>query len=281
MLDMEEGMVTFRPGGLRHQGFEVTSGTRYVIGGFVVHRDKVEYCRRAVGKGTALAMEGKFSEAERVLRHAVEENPRFDGAWVCLADAQRNQGGDAKVQEAAASLEKALELNPSNGEALFSLAGVKNELGQHAASLALYEQYLKDIEPSDVEALFDAAAVLGALSRHVEEVQMLRRLIEVAPSGHKRQAAAYTNLGVALGELGDAAGEIESYEKAIAIEHACKPAWYSLGSALASAGRLEEAALKYKHILAEIDPSDMASYNSLYRVNNMLRSQADTETEDF
>ena len=259
----------------------VLDGKMFVIGGFVVHRDKVEYCRRAVGKGTALALEGNYAGAEKVLRRAVEENPRFDGAWVCLADAQRNQGGDAKVVEAAESLTKALELNPLNGEALFSLAGVKTDLGENEAGLALYEQYLEKVEPSDIEALFNAATVLGTLSRHAEEAELLRRLIDAAPSGHERLPAALTNLGVARGELGDAEGEIESYEAAIAAQPDCKPAWYSLGSALASAGRLDDAKEKYKHILEHIDPSDMGSYNMLYRINNMLRSQDADETEDF
>ena len=277
-MTMDEGQITLRPGGLRHQGYEITAGSRYVIGGFIVHQRKVEKCRRAIGKGTRLAMEGKYAEAERALKYAVNTTPTFDGAYVCLADAQRNQGF---MDEAISTLENALKINPTNGEAIYSLASIKSEQGAHDESYALYDRYLNDIEPCDVDALFHIASELSELKRFEEEVRMINKLLRIAPPGHERLAAARTNLGVALGELGDLDGEMEAYKEAIREDPSCKNAWFSLGSSLASAGRLEEAQEKYKHILAEIEPNDMAAYNMLYKINSMLSTQTVTEPEDF
>ena len=51
---MPQGYATFRPGSVRHAGSTVTSGLRYVIGGFIAVADRVEHVRRLNERGNRL-----------------------------------------------------------------------------------------------------------------------------------------------------------------------------------------------------------------------------------
>jgi len=76
--------------------------------------------------GTTLMLQGRYSEAEGFLRHALRLNPRFVDARVNLGLtlAFWNRLRDAKSQ-----LEKALKYEPRNAEALFGMALVAKTEG--------------------------------------------------------------------------------------------------------------------------------------------------------
>ena len=50
-IDMPQGHATFRPGSVRHAGASISSGLRYIIGGFIALENKVEHVRRLVERG--------------------------------------------------------------------------------------------------------------------------------------------------------------------------------------------------------------------------------------
>ena len=59
VINMDVGHVTFRPGGVRHRGDAITKGVRYMIGGFVMQKNKVEIVRLLTRMETEISREGK------------------------------------------------------------------------------------------------------------------------------------------------------------------------------------------------------------------------------
>ena len=56
VVEMAQGHATFRPGAIRHGGHAVTSGLRYVIGGFIAVADRVEHVARLNERGNRLLL---------------------------------------------------------------------------------------------------------------------------------------------------------------------------------------------------------------------------------
>lgn len=65
LVEMEQGQCTFRPGSVRHGGAKVTSGERYILGGFLLISDRVEHVRRLNNQGREARNRGDLSQARR------------------------------------------------------------------------------------------------------------------------------------------------------------------------------------------------------------------------
>jgi len=178
VVDMPQGYATFRPGSVRHAGSTVTSGLRYVIGGFIAVADRVEHVRRLNERGNRLLLQPDVDEAglraaealfgwslllnhrctlchqnaadaalrldepvraEASLRSQLELLPRDSDAHYALGVALRSQG---RAEEAAGSYERALAIQPKDYEAWASLGAVRGSLDDAAAEAAAYEKAL-------------------------------------------------------------------------------------------------------------------------------------------
>lgn len=82
-------------------------------------------------KGEALARMGRFSEAEPVLRSALEKDPKIAYAWNNLGRCLIEKKAWAEACEA---LNQALALEPNQLEALFNRGRARFELKQYAGS---------------------------------------------------------------------------------------------------------------------------------------------------
>ena len=82
--------------------------------------------------------------------------------------------------QAVADLQRVVDNNASNAEALESLAFTYAQLGDGAASLRYYQQYL-DFRPDDVDKRLRIAFELTEAGRWVETVQLLQEGVERAP----------------------------------------------------------------------------------------------------
>ena len=77
--------------------------------------------------GNKLYAEGKFTEAEHILKEVVELNPRYADVHNKLGIIS-NLNGDMK--KAAEHFEKAVEINPRYTEASLNLAVTYNDMGE-------------------------------------------------------------------------------------------------------------------------------------------------------
>uniref|UniRef100_A0A7S1U1D2 Fe2OG dioxygenase domain-containing protein n=1 Tax=Phaeomonas parva TaxID=124430 RepID=A0A7S1U1D2_9STRA len=263
IVKMPVGGVTFRPGGVRHQGYAVTRGKRYVIGGFMMHKTKVEYVRLLLNKGTILTHAGDFAAAERYFKAAVGLNENFDGAYTLLSNAQKRLG---KMDDAEASLRRCLEVNPKNAEGMFSLGVLLAERGSVEEAERVYKATL-ELDPEDCDCMYNLAKLFGDQQRFEEETDLYKVLLATDPT-HSMAAHAFCNLGVAVGELGELEDEIKYYRKALELDPEHYHAKFSLGSALASRKEWDESTAIFKSIV-DADPKDDNALKNLYRVVSM------------
>lgn len=246
IIEMGEGHVTFRPGGVRHQGNAITEGVRYIIGGFLMHKNRVENVRRLLNKGTKEALQANLDQAEKYLRYAVNLNENFCGSRVTYADTLKRNG---KIGESAEQLEKAIQLNHRNIEALYSLGIIRKNQGNLEEAARLFEGVL-EVEADDLDSMNARGEVAGLANDFESEAFWYEKLLSHDPFlQHTLAAAASCNLGVALGELGRDLESEAMLRQALDIDPMQFSAAYSLASSYANSGRLVEAIELYRHTL--------------------------------
>lgn len=123
-----------------------------------------------------------------LLEDAVSRQPTFSRGWSALAFVQLNLargGDDAYAQENAAlsSARRALELDPSNGDAYLTLAWHANGIGQNGPALDFLEKGLS-LEPRNTELLRTRGQFLlyaGCTARAVADLERAHALDPLDP----------------------------------------------------------------------------------------------------
>jgi len=267
VIHMEQGCVTFRPGGIRHRGESVTGGERYIIGGFVMNQKKVEEVRMLTGLAMDLVNQGKLNEAEEVLRVAIRFNSHFDAAYINLADVltKLNQGGEAlKV------LKKAREVNPLNGEAAYSLGMMDKARGELDSAKECFDACLL-ADKFDSEAMLAHAIVCSESKDRDGEQKWFMKVIATPGVQKSTLASAYSHLGVILGEKGDKDSEVVMYKKALALDPDSFHARYSLAIAYGEGSQYSKSIEAFRLAVESAPGPDMRekALKDLYRITAM------------
>lgn len=131
---MEQGHATFRPGSVRHAGSTVTSGLRYVIGGFIAVADRVEHVRRLNERGNRLLLDPEVDQsglqrAHQLFDWSLALNHKCSLCHQNAADALLRLG---RAEAAEVSLRAQIALLPRDSDARFSLGVSLKEQGRHA-----------------------------------------------------------------------------------------------------------------------------------------------------
>jgi len=252
--------------------------------------------------GMANENTGNHEGAERAYRRGLEmapEDPELRNAlgWTLFQE--------GRPAEAAAEYERALKADPDNVKAHNNLALALVELGrldeaaaQYRASLALEPkaEIYSDLgftmarlgHPDEARADYMKALELDAhcASAHfnlaISDAQMgaypdaeahFRQALPGRPT-----AETHNGLGYVIGRQGRTEESIGEFRKAIEIDPKYTPAYNNLAQALASEGKLEEAAHYYQLSLAQ-RPS-VSVYNALGAVLTGL-GRTDEAEEQF
>jgi tetratricopeptide (TPR) repeat protein len=224
--------------------------------------------------GVARGESGFRREAIAALRHAVHLQPASADGWRLLADHLEADGDaagadacrlrfvkaaahDPRLTEAAQALmandlpradrilRAHLDLYPTDVAAMRMLAEVAGRLRRYAESQELLERCLK-LAPSFEAARQNYAAVLNRQARHAEAFAQAERLLAADPAN-----PGYLNLKAAvLANLGDYGGSIEVYEGVLERYPRQPKVWMSLGHALKTEGRQEEAVSAYRRAIS-------------------------------
>ena len=231
LVEMDAGHATWRPGSVRHGGHRVTKGERYIIGAFLLLSDRVEHVRRTKNRGAELRSSGDVRGALDHFKWALAINPRCatclkdlseaHGALADSAKAPRDRA--AHLADAEAALRGALDLLPSDSDALFSLGVLLSKKGDADGALKAYEASA-DVNADDVELLYNLAVKLGEAGRKADEANMYERALKADPTFSR----ARCNLGANLAEQGRL-DEAEVHFRAAATHDAFSPTpWQNL-----------------------------------------------------
>ncbi len=271
VIEMDVGECTVRPGGVRHCGNAVTSGTRYIIGGFCMNANKVEYVRMLMGLGSEEAQRGNYKKAEEALEAAIALNPDFDGPYSHLADLMTKQGNTGKAQQV---LEHCLQhVNPKGSEIAYSLGTIYLNQAQYDNAARCMNVCL-EVDDCDVDAMMAMAQIYAGRQDDAGEEAWYQRIIATPGASKEVAGKAYCNLGV-LHAGSDK--EIEYYERSLEMAPGRFPSIYSLACAYASQQNWGPAVTAFRQAIEVADKGsndEKQALQNLYRVT-MSKLQQD------
>ncbi|PSB41150.1 hypothetical protein C7B80_31550 [Cyanosarcina cf. burmensis CCALA 770] len=161
-----------------------------------------------------------------------------------------------EYEEAIASYDQALKINPNNNDAWHSRGYALSNVGRYEEAIASYDQALK-INPNNNNAWYNRGIVLRKLERYEEAIASYDQALKINPNNNN----AWNNRGVALNYLGSYEEALDSYDQALKINPDDDDACYNRGVALDAVGRYEEAIASYNQALKISPDDDDACYN--------------------
>ena len=153
--------------------------------------------------------QAKYKEVEPRLVEYVKNHPRSSWGWYALGYSQFAQ---QKIGDSIASLAKSLELDVTNAEAHKILGRNLMIIGRFDAAQVEFEQALR-YKPDSAESAYN----LGKLFSIQDNWEPARKQFEAALRIDPAYLEAIDALGFALEAVGDDAGALEAYQKAIAL----------------------------------------------------------------
>jgi superkiller protein 3 len=195
--------------------------------------------------GDLLYASQALEDAVASLDRALEIKPDYHYAWSNRGYALRNLGQN---EAAVASYDHALEIKPDNHTTWNSRGIALSNLGQNEAAVASYDRAL-EIKPDYHYAWDNRGDALGNLGQYEAAVASYDRALEIKPDYHY----AWNSRGIALGNLGQYEAAVASFDRALEIKPDYHVAWYNRGSALDDLGQYEAAVASFDRAL-EIKP---------------------------
>jgi tetratricopeptide (TPR) repeat protein len=196
-------------------------------------------------RGNELIGLGRYEDAIASYDRAIKINPDLHEAWSNRGVALVNLG---RYEKAIASYDRAIKIKPDLHETWYNRGVALGNLGRYEEAIDSFDRTI-EINPDDHEAWYNRGNALGNLGRYEEAIDSYDRAIEINPDKVK----AWYNRGNALRNLGRYEKAIASYDRAIEINPDKHEAWYNRGVALVNLGRYEEAINSYDRAI-EINP---------------------------
>lgn len=209
---------------------------------------------------------GQIAEAERLLREAVEHDPRQAKAYELLAYICGNRQDLAACE---AFLQKAAALPGCSPEALFYLGRVQARRGRPGEAVASFGRSLKLAGPY-FEGLHELGVAHGALSAHAMALDAFRR----AERLNARVPDLQSNLAGTLAALHRFGDAVQHYDRALALDPRRVNDWTDRGAALSELGRGAEALESYRRALL-LAPQDVHAWMNQATTLTLLKRPAE------
>jgi tetratricopeptide (TPR) repeat protein len=215
----------------------------------LVHLDSYEeYCEKTPVQNITRLNE--YEDAIATFDNAVRINPDDPSAWFSRGIALNNLG---RYEEAIASYEKALQLDPDNRQTWYNIGNTLLITGNHKEALLYWKiagciEVLK-LRPDDHDAWYKQGVALGNLVRDNEAISSFDKSLQIKPDFPE----AWYNRGVALANLDRYDEAIASFDKALEINPDDYETWHNRGTVLGNFGSPKEAIASYDKAL-EIKP---------------------------
>lgn len=193
---------------------------------------------------------GRLVEAELRYRKILVDHPGpYPDVYMNLGLALLHQG---KLDEAATSYQKALDLRPNELEGLLNLGNILGDLGKPDEAIACYRKAIA-FNPDFAAAHNSLGVTLHGLGRLDEAIASYRRALEIKPDfvmALDNLASALMAQGKSAAALNVAKRALESCERAIALKPDCIDAFYDRGNIYHRLNRFDEAVANYDRVIA-------------------------------
>ncbi|CAG8528014.1 12956_t:CDS:2 [Ambispora leptoticha] len=198
---------------------------------------------------------GSLSEAALAFEAAVQKEPENTRAWTLLGNTQAQ---NEKEEPAIRALEKAIELDGKNLEALMSLAVSYTNESYDQQSYRTLERWMTVKYP---ELTLSSAPMDAVRDTHSRVTELFLRAARNAPGGQQMDPDVQVGLGVLFYGSGDYSKAIDCFTAALNSRPKDYLLWNRLGATLANSGKPEEAIEAY-HKALDIKPTFVrARYN--------------------
>ncbi|VEU35571.1 unnamed protein product [Pseudo-nitzschia multistriata] len=272
-IEMDMGHCTIRPGGVRHCGNPLKSGTRYIIGGFCMNKKRVEHVRQLVNNCPQRTSAKTTREA---LECAIALNPEFEGPYTPLAQIYENDGTPEKAKQV---MEDCLRLaNPKSTASSYYLGTFKYKEGDYKEAMRYMKNCL-EIDPNDGDALGTLSHCYAQLKDVEKEKETLQKIIEAPGVANPVLSQAYCNLGIMHAGEGE---ELLYYAKSLEAEPSSLPAMHNLGNALARREQWDRAVGVFRRVVKDLAKTNEEKYTylkMLYQVST-AKLRADATAKD-
>jgi tetratricopeptide (TPR) repeat protein len=266
-----EAAVSRRPGDL---GLVMTLGYSYPIDQEDGANERLRWFQAAVAAaptnpaalnslGAALGGKGQMDEAIASLRKAIDLDPKYAGAHLNLGTVLCDVKRD--YDGAIACFREAIALDPKPARVHYNLGVALAGKSQWDEAIASYQKAI-DLDPKLPRVHTDLGLSLKARGQVDDAIACFQRAIALDP----KDAKAHTGLGVILCDSRrDCDGAIACFRQAIALVPRDAKAHYYLGNALGAKGQLEEAIACFRQAIA-LGPKDAGPH---YNLGNALRDK--------
>lgn len=198
--------------------------------------------------GVLTLQTGHAQAAGELIGRSLQINAQQPVAYLNLSSAQREL---KRLQEALASVDRALSMAPDYADALNNRADILVELNRPEEALASLDRALQ-LRPQFALALNNRGNALGMLGRTEEALRCYEQALQLQPDFVR----AHNNRGMALRDLGRLHEALSSFEQALRFDSNYVLALYNRGNALLELRRYASALESYERVL-ELQPDDV------------------------
>jgi tetratricopeptide (TPR) repeat protein len=165
--------------------------------------------QRHLREGDRFYSHGDFGKALECYELALSLNPEYADGWAHKGSALERQD---RLEAAQKSLERAVELDPENHQAISTLSAVYRRAGNPGKALALAAQ-ATELSPESGVAWLSRANALVDLRRGDEALEAFGRALKVDPAYGK----AWYNKGVLLLSMGRTEDALDCFEEVLGL----------------------------------------------------------------
>jgi tetratricopeptide (TPR) repeat protein len=191
---------------------------------------------------------GGFSEAERLYRQVLLEEPTHVDAMSCLGAACQAQGN---LKEAESHYRSALELVPAHASSHNCLGVLLAQRGDFAEAVDHFQCALVGA-PHNAEIHHNLGLAFARQAKWVEAAKCYRQALQLKPDyaeARNRLADALTNLGLALDRQNQLEQSVDCLQEALGLKPDSPDAHNNVANTLVRQGNLDEAAAHYERAL--------------------------------
>jgi len=211
-------------------------------------------------------LDGKMTEAEKLLERAITAVPYFDQGRLKLARILADSG---RNDEAITHLRWILDNGSDLSGASFLLGLINYNSGHFEKAALHYEQAFEESGERHIESLNNLALALKSQGKLDQATVALSKAIALDSQYEK----AYYNLGLIYLDNEEPQLALESFQKVIEINPLHEQAWYNIGYIHSQRGAVKASIQSYEKTL-EINP-----VNTKCRLNLAVQYNRDGQTD--